>query len=165
MIGKGVFNLVFILSVAGVAGQPGFNQTVFYSVMASGNTVDIDRQLSLLKGAGLPEKKAYEGALLMRKAGMVKKAKDKLSLFKAGRSLLETSIGADNDNTEYRFLRLIIQEHAPAIVQYRNKIEQDSRWIQANFKHLSPLLQQQVIDYSKKSKVLKTPVYNFLSHE
>jgi hypothetical protein len=155
-----VFSLLLVFCFAVVQGKSqhkGFDKSVFYTVMASGNANEIDAQLNIVKGSLMPEKEAYEGALLMRKSGLVTKAKDKLSLFKSGRSKLESSISKDSDNTEYRFLRLIIQEHAPKIVKYRNKLEEDSQLIHANFKNLSKFLQQQIIDYSKKSKVLKTP--------
>ncbi len=155
-----VFNLLLFFSFAVVQGksqQQGFDRSALYTVIESGNKSDIDAQLSIVKGSLLPEKEAYEGTLLMKKAGLVAKAKDKLNLFKSGRSKLESSISKDGNNTEYRFLRLIIQEHAPKIVKYRNDMEEDSKLIHTNFKSLSPFLQQQIIDYSKKSKVLKTP--------
>lgn len=155
-----VFNLLLIFSFAVVQGKSqhqGFDKPVFYTVMASGNEDDIDVQLSIVKGSLMPEKEAYEGALLMKKSGLVTKAKDKLNLFKSGRSKLESSISKDSDNTEYRFLRLIIQEHAPKVVKYRNELEEDSKLIRTNFKSLSQFLQQEIIDYSKKSKVLKIP--------
>ena len=91
----------------------------------------------------------------MKKAQLVSKPKDKLSFFKAGRSKLESSISSDKENTEYRFLRLIIQEHAPKIVKYKKDIEEDSKLIRSNFKDLSTILQQIISDYSKKSRVLK----------
>lgn len=155
-----VFNLLLFFSFAVVQGRSqhqGFDRSAFYTVIESGNKNDIDAQLSIVKGSLMPEKEAYEGTLLMKKAGLVAKAKDKLNLFKSGRSKLESSISKDDNNTEYRFLRLIIQEHAPKAVKYRNELEEDSKLIHTNFKSLSPFLQQQIIDYSKKSKVLKTP--------
>jgi hypothetical protein len=95
--------------------------------------------------------------LLMKKAGMMAKPKDKISFFKSGRTKLEAAIAAEKDNVEYRFLRLIMQEHAPKIVKYRNELEEDSKLIKTNFNKLSAQLQQLITDYSKKSKVLKTP--------
>jgi hypothetical protein len=140
----------------GEAGQ-GFDRVVFYAAMSSDNLNEINTQLNIIRGASITEKDAYEGALLMKKAGLVNSAKEKLSLFKSGRSKLESSILKEATNTEYRFLRVIIQEHAPKIVKYRNQLEEDSRLIRSNFKSLSQLLQQVIIDYSKKSTVLKTP--------
>jgi hypothetical protein len=150
--------LFFFFAVVKAKSQhQGFNKSAFYHVIKSGNSEEMDTQINIVKGSLIPEKEAYEGALLMKRSERLTKAKDKLTMFKSGRSKLESSIQNDSENTEYRFLRLIIQEHAPKIVKYRNDMEEDSKLIHTNYKSLSPFLQQQIIDYSKKSKVLKTP--------
>jgi hypothetical protein len=141
-----------------VLGKPlllSFDKSAFYAVMETGNLKDIDAQLSLVRESIITEKNAYEGALLMKKSGIVTKTNEKLSLFKSGRSKLESSILKDNSNIEYRFLRLIIQEHAPKVVKYRNEIKEDSNLIRTHFKNLSPLLQQLINEYSEKSTALK----------
>ena len=152
------FNLLLIFSFAMVQGNrppQTFDRATFYKAIAANNKEQIDAQLSLVTTTSLAEKEAYEGTLLMKKAGMAAKAKEKLSLFKAGRQQLENAISKNNTNTEYRFLRLIIQEHAPKVVKYRNKLEEDSQDIRTNFKSLSPTLQQIILDYNKKSTILK----------
>ncbi len=135
-----------------------FDKSAFYTAMASTGIDEVDAQIALVKGSSIIEKEAYEGALLMKKSGLVTKAKDKLSLFRSGRSKLETSVSKDNGNAEFRFLRLIIQEHAPKIVNYRGDLEKDSQLIRTNFKGLPQVVQQAIIDYSKKSSILK-PAY------
>lgn len=154
-----IFFLLFLFTgtfiFAGNA-QHGFDKSAFYNALSSENVDEINSQIVLLKGASIAEKDAYEGALLMKKAGVIKgTAKEKLSLFKSGRSKLESSISKNADNIEYRFLRLIIQEHAPKIVKYRDEIVQDSQLVKTNFKSLPQYLQQVITDYSKSSKVLK----------
>ena len=152
-------NLLFLLSVITVQGnsqKAGFDKSAFYNIMAANDLDQINTQLSILKNSLISEKEAYEGALLMKKAGLVTKAKEKLSLFKAGRLKLEASIKKDIGNTEFVFLRLIIQEHAPKIVEYRNDIENDIAAIRSNYKTLPQVVQQAINDYSKKSKVLKS---------
>jgi len=111
-------------------------------------------KLTLLNSASINEKEAYEGALLMRKSGLLKKAAEKLKLFKKGRIKLETALLKDSSNGEYHFLRLTIQEHAPKIVKYRAELETDKQYIIKSFKNLSPVVQQAIIDYSKNSKIL-----------
>ena len=155
-----VFNLFLFFSftlVQGKSQDKSFDRSTFYKVIKSGNADEIDAQIKIVKGSLIPEKEAYEGTLLMKRSDLLAKAKDKLSMFRSGRSKLELSISKDNDNTEYRFLRLIIQEHAPKAVKYRNELEEDSRLIQKNFKNLSSFLQQLITDYSKNSRVLKIP--------
>jgi len=63
---------------------------------------------------------------------------------------------ADNDNTEYHFLRLAIEENAPKIVKYHADIENDKLFVQKNFKNLPRSVQHAILDYCKKSKVLHT---------
>lgn len=150
-----VFNVLLIsVFTTGYAGLSNF-QNGFYAALSSDNLASINAQLSVIKSSGVAEKEAYEGALLMKKAGLIKGAKEKLDLFKAGRSKLESSISKESDNVEYHFLRLIIQENAPKILKYRNDIVPDSELIRSNFKSLSIPLQQVIMDYSKKSRALK----------
>ena len=142
------------ITVKGNTQKTTFDKPAFYSAMAANNLEAVNTQLIIIKAAFITEKDAYEGALLMKKAGMVTKAKEKLSLFKTGRLKLEAAIKKDNENAEFNFLRLIIQEHAPKIVDYRSDIENDISAIRSNYKTLAPAVKQAISDYSKKSKVL-----------
>ena len=156
-----IFALLGIFCLGSIKAAPQsrtYDRSAFYAAMASASMEEVDAQLTVVRGAVFPEKEAYEGALLMKKSGMVGKATEKLSLFKSGRAKLESSLAKDNGNTEFRFLRLIIQEHAPKIVNYRGELEKDSQAIRTNFKSLPPVVQQAIIDYSKKSSILK-PAY------
>lgn len=150
-------NLLFLFTVLTVSGRSqnrDFDKSAFYSAVAAFDISLIDAQLDILEKASFTEKDAYEGALLMKKASLVNKAKEKLSLFKAGRSKLEASIKKNVGNAEYYFLRLIIQEHAPKLVNYRDDLEQDAQTVRSNFKKLPLVVQQAIQDYSKKSRVL-----------
>jgi hypothetical protein len=148
-----IFLIIAYLGKAGTAIQK-FEKSSFYSVMASGDINAIDKQLDILDNSSNNEKEGYEGALLMKKAGMVKKPKDKLSLFKKGRIKLETALLANNENIEFHFLRLAVEEHAPKIVKYRADIEKDRILVIKNFKNLSTTVQNAIVDYSKSSMVL-----------
>jgi hypothetical protein len=141
--------------VAGARIRQDFDRSAFYSVMASGDIERINRELNLAGASSVMEKEAYEGALLMKKAGLVAIPAEKLKFFKAGRIKLETSLIKDSTNGEYHFLRLTIQEHAPRIVKYAADLEKDSQYIHKTFKNLSPVVQQAIIDYSKHSKTLR----------
>jgi hypothetical protein len=158
MNSRSIFYFLFILfsfASAEVRSQSlNFDKPYFYKVISKDNISEIDAQLTKLEGVVIPEKSAYEGALLMKKAGLVKSSKEKLRLFKSGREKLESSITKNNSNIEYRFLRVIIQEHAPKIVKYRNKLDEDTALIKSMFKNLPPQLQAIISDYNKSSKVL-----------
>lgn len=129
-------------------------KAAFYKAMASDNIEEINQELATLTDAGTDTKNGYEGALLMKKASLAGKPKDKLSFFKAGRIKLETALLAEPDNTDLHFLRLVIQEKAPKIVHYRADIEKDKAMVIKNFKTLQPVVQRAIADYSKTSKVL-----------
>jgi hypothetical protein len=145
---------VFLQANAGVTNN--FDRQEFYKILKSGTPGDINNEISMVQSSGMLNKDAFEGTLLMKKAGLVTVAKQKLQLFKSGRIKLETAISTDSANVEYRFMRLIIQEHAPKVVKYQAQIETDAAFITKHFKNASPELQQIMIDYSKNSKTLST---------
>ena len=99
--------------------------------------------------------RAYKGALLMRKARMVKGNKDKLDTFKSGHELLEAAIAKEQQNIEFLFLRLIIQEHAPKFLKYNSDIGDDKSAIILHYKSLNDTLQKHILNYTTHSQVLK----------
>ena len=148
--------VVPIIMAKGGSTVSNFDTGTFYAAMAGSSLQEVNTILAAIKNAAFAEMEAYEGALLMKKAGLVSKPKDKLSNFKLGRTKLEAIIKSDPSNIEYHFLRLIIQEHAPKIVNYRADLKGDAELISTMFKKLSPAVKQAVKDYSKNSKYLKS---------
>jgi len=132
------------------------DKSSFYAAMKSGKIDAVNEELNLLSSISTNDKNAWEGALLMRKAGLVKIPAERLRLFKKGRVKLETALLNDSNNGEYHFLRLIIEEHAPKIVKYNADLETDKIQVKRSFKSLSPVVQQAIIDYSKNSKILRS---------
>ena len=154
---KLVFALIFFMITGLAEGktiQQKFDKAEFYEVMKSPSLETVNNELEAIKDAPEKEREGYEGALLMKKAGLLKKPKDRLSFFKQGRIKLETAISSDNENTEFHFLRLAIEEHAPKIVKYHSDIEKDKVIVIKNFKNLSPAVRHAILDYCEKSKVL-----------
>ena len=150
--------LIQMISVNSLFAQDkenGFKKSNFYSAMQDNNEEDVNKQLILLKTADIAERGAYEGALLMKKAGIVGGPKKKLDLFKEGHKKLEAALNKDSSNTEFRFLRLMIQEHAPGIMGYKGELGKDKLFIKNNFKKLPPVVQQAIVSYSKESRILK----------
>ena len=152
-----LFSFLPILSGMIVQGRQilqGFDKSDFYSVMAAGKVGDINDELAKISALDIPEKEAYEGALLMKKAGLLTRPADKLKSFKPGRIKLESALRKDSTNGEYHFLRLAIQEHAPRVVKYSKDLQKDSQYVHYTFKNLSPVVQKAIINYSKNSKIL-----------
>lgn len=123
--------------------------------MATDKLALIDGELQLIKLAAFKGKEAFEGALEMKKSGLISGLGKKLNLFKAGHRELEGTIALDSLNTEYRFLRLMIQEHAPGIVGYRSELNRDHNFIIKHFKSLQQDIRDAIIDYCKESKIMK----------
>ena len=149
---------VMLLILAGITtqGKPfpqHFDKARYYEVIGKGSIPLINEELEILKNTAHASKEAYEGALFMKKAGLVKGAQ-KLHLFKSGRLKLETSIKEQSDNAELRFLRILIQEHAPKIVNYRGDLEKDREMVKHAFNGLAPVVQKAILDYSKQSAVI-----------
>ena len=146
------FFLCTLFSLSTVAQK--FDKTVFYQVMETKDSLKINQQLNLVQSSAFKEKQAYEGALLLKKAGVIASKKDKLAAFKLGKRKLESALEKDSSNTEYHFLRLMIQENAPKILGYHANLEKDNIYIRKNYKTLSAVLQQAILGYSKQSKTL-----------
>lgn len=158
MVARIIFGFFCLLSgLVLQAGQESqlFDKETYYAVLASGNLDKINAELGILNSSSIPEKEAFQGALQMRKAGLLSIPAEKLKFFKSGRIKLESAIIKDSSNGEYRFLRLIIQEHAPKIVRYNMDLEKDSHYLRQIFKTLSPVVQQAIINYSKHSTILR----------
>ncbi len=154
---KNILILLCIFSISIVKSKSqsqNFDKAAFYAILKSGKIDDINNELTLLTSSAVAEKDGYQGALLMRKGGLLSIPGEKLKSFKKGRILLETALTNDNANGEYHFLRLIIQEHAPKIVKYNTDIETDKEHIIKSYKNLSPAVQHAIIDYSKNSKII-----------
>jgi hypothetical protein len=142
---------------AGIFQQ--FDKISYYTILKNGSITEINNEISLIDASSLKNKDAFIGALMMKKAGLLKVPKEKLSNFKKGATKLETVLRSDTSNVEYRFLRLIIQEHAPKIVKYNKNVSEDAAFIKKHYKELSPEVQKILIDYSQTSKALKPQDY------
>lgn len=136
-------------------GLTDFKREPLYSALASGTLNKIDEQLNLVQKTDIAEKGAYEGTLLMKKSGLITGASKKLNLFKEGSKKLESAISKDTGNTEYRFLRLMIQENAPSILGYKNNIREDSDLVRQHYGKLSETVQKAILNYNKVSKSLR----------
>ena len=135
-------------------GAAAFNRTAFYTAFASDNISTIQEQLDIISRSLADDKAAFEGALMMKKAGLIKGASHKLKTFKAGREKLENMLDKNADNAEFRFLRLMRQEKAPKILGYDKQLAEDHKYIVEHFKTVPEAVQKAILNYSKSSKVL-----------
>ena len=153
-----IFNIFLICFAGSVFATPppafDLNRTSFYKAMQSDNKTLVDAQITALNSPASANN-AFLGAMTMRRAGIGGNPASKLKLFKKGHKLLEAAIEQDPNNTEFRFLRLMIQENAPGILGYKVDEEKDSEFIRKTYKTLPEDLQKTIADYNKKSKVLK----------
>ena len=147
---KFIFTVLFIFLTGNFTGQNSSNRDVFYEAMMGKDLKAINGELNKLEG-----KEAFKGALLMKKAGLLTEPKDRLKTFKEGRAGLESAISKDSTNSEYRFLRILIQENAPKIVHYTSEIKKDALYLRTNYKSLPLTAKKALNDYSKTSKELK----------
>jgi len=148
MISKLVLLAIFAIS--------SFSKSDFFDVIAHGKKTEIDSFLTKINAEkSTNSQQAYLGALKMKSADYQKTPKEKLAIFKEGKALLEKSITADSDNTEFRFLRLIIQENVPKMLKYNSNVKTDATFVKTNFDKLPSEVKSAAIDYSKKSSNLK----------
>ena len=88
----------------------------------------------------------YKGAVRILLSKHAKGPKEKIGQFKEGREMLENALAAAPGNIEIRCLRLGIQENAPGIVNYNDKIEEDKRFV---LEHYPQVSSQEVKDVVK----------------
>ncbi len=136
------------------------NITSYYDALSGNDTVKINISLQSLKPISSDNDKAFTGALMMKKSDLIKTVKRKMDLFKEGRVLLEEAIVKENNNAEFRFLRLIIQEHCPEVVKYHESINKDAEIVKKAYPQFTPELQKVILDYSKNSTALKSLIAN-----
>jgi hypothetical protein len=131
-----------------------FSKPDYFKAISSDDLNLINIVLKTITNIPNTEKIAYEGALLMKKAGLVSGLGDKLSLFKEGRIKLEEAIDLEGENAEFRFLRIIIQENAPGFLGYNDQLETDSKYVSNHISGLDSEVKNAIRDYCKKSKFL-----------
>ena len=127
----------------------------FYKALKSKSLSTITTALAELdKQKQTTTSQAYKGALLMKKSNFEKAVPQKVKVFKEGAALLEAAIAKYPNNTEYRFLRLAIQENAPKVLKYNKNLMEDKAIIVANYSKLPSELKAYIKDHAAQSKTL-----------
>ncbi len=81
--------------------------------------------------------KGYAAIYRMMMANHTSNPLRKMSHFKAGKKELEELISQNANHTELRFIRLVVQAHAPKILGYHHEIEKDKDFLVANLSKIS----------------------------
>lgn len=149
--------LTFIfIAVLTLNSQAQLDRKAIYNALASESKEVVQKQLDAVQGMKeSSEVKAFKGALQMKSSQFQKTAKDKMSLFNAGKKILESEIKSNDANVEYRFLRLLIQENAPKQLKYNGNIEEDVLAIVSGYSKLKESTKTAIESYAKKSASLK----------
>lgn len=130
-------------------------KTAFYKILSSSKEeMIVNYRKKLAVNLTSYDAKAYHASLIMKEAKFAISPFTKLERFNKGKELLESVIALNKNNTEYRFLRLMVQENAPSILGYDTNIKQDSQLIKTGFSQLSETIQTVVLNYSKTSNNL-----------
>ncbi len=74
---------------------------------------------------------------------------DKHKSFREGKELLEMVIGQYPEDIELRFLRFCVQDGTPAILDYKQGMEEDNKFIKNNISTSSEELQQFIMPIFK----------------
>lgn len=132
-------------------------QDHYYEALSSNLQEDLDKQIHVLENHSTSSLiRAYQGAIIMKRASFEAIVKNKITLFKKGNTLLEKEIKENPNNIEYLFLRLAVQEHAPPILKYNANLTTDKSSIISGFSTLSPTVQKHVLNYSESSEILSS---------
>jgi len=92
----------------------------------------------------------YKAVSKMMMANYVTNPFTKLSYFKEGKKMLDNVIDNNKTNIELRFLRLCVQENAPAFLGYNDDIDDDKKFIKLYLASLKDFqLKTQIHDYLK----------------
>jgi len=95
----------------------------------------------------------YKGAAKIILAKHAMSPYTKWNLFKEGKNILESSIKADANNSELRYLRLTIQMNVPSFLGYNNNVNDDKAFLKKNIKNIKDKeLQALIEDYLQNAK-------------
>ena len=155
MIVKNFILIVFTYFILSFMLYTDAEKSAFYKVLSSSNEETlVNYKKKLAVNLTTYDAKAYYASLVMKEAKFAYNPFTKLERFNKGKDMLESVISLNKNNTEYRFLRLMVQENAPSILGYDSNIKQDSQLIKTNFLLFSETIQTIILNYSKTSEAL-----------
>ena len=95
---------------------------------------------------------AYKAASILLDSKYEKKLGEKISRFKEGAKLLESTITSEPNNIEIRMIRLSIQENVPGITGYKKNIKEDKKYLTTHYAEQNGPLKEYLKDFVLQSK-------------
>ena len=95
---------------------------------------------------------AYKAASILLDSKYEKKLGEKISRFKEGAKLLESTITNEPNNIEIRMIRLSIQENVPGITGYKKNIKEDKKYLTTHYAEQNGPLKEYLKDFVLQSK-------------
>lgn len=95
---------------------------------------------------------AYKAASILLDSKYEKKISAKMSRFKEGALLLESTIAKEPKSIEIRMIRLSIQENVPGITGYKKNIKEDKKFILAHYNEQNTALKEYLKNFILQSK-------------
>lgn len=154
---KGKMKYWVLVMLAGWSLQSAaFDKTAFFEAYAgTSHSAVIAQREKLSRLPSTAETRAYIGALMMKEASFQPSVFGKYTCFTKGKKILEEEIRNNTASVEFRFLRLTVQEHCPAILDYNSNISSDTAVIIRGFSGLNEALRKVIKNYARTSKALK----------
>lgn len=87
----------------------------------------------------------YLGAFQTIWAKHVTNPFSKIRTFNRGKKNIDEAVSAEPNNIEIRIVRLSVQINSPSFLGYRNNIDEDKKFIQANNKNITSTLLREVM--------------------
>ena len=120
-----ILAMMIVLSVSLVHGETTQDKARKFFFIAGGDPCRAEELLEVtgMNNSGLPIMLAYEGAAYTILADCIKSPFKKLKNFNHGKEMIEEAIILDPEDPEIRFIRFMVQDGAPAFLNYDNRKE------------------------------------------
>ena len=95
---------------------------------------------------------AYKAASILLDSKYEKNLSSKMSRFKEGAKLLESTVANEPNSVEIRMIRLSIQENVPGITGYKKNIKEDKAFVLAHVNEQNATLKEYIKAFILQSK-------------
>lgn len=110
---------------------------------------ELNQFISLIESIDCQFKGPYEASATMQKAQYTLAPWTQYNYFRKGKKMLENYIEKYPENIEARYVRFLIQTHAPFFLGYNNEIKSDAAFIRTNIdkQDLSLTYQKRILNH------------------